>query len=78
MSATQFTAKDAKRMRESRLVFIDWGEDDMSVADLYQTSKRFRRQVLDHNMPARLHHMTDQLEHDIQYLEALLSTFQGA
>jgi hypothetical protein len=79
MSSASYTAKDVKRMRESRMVFIDWGDNnDMSLADLFVASKRFRAQVLEHNMPARLFDLTDELERDILALESIVATFPGA
>jgi hypothetical protein len=79
MSSASYTAKDVKRMRESRMVFIDWGDNnDVSLADLFAASKRFRAQVLEHNMPAWLFDLTDELERDILALESIVAMFPGA
>jgi hypothetical protein len=79
-ASASYTAKDVKRMRESRMVFIDWGDNnDMSLADLFATSKRSRAQVLEHTMPpARLFDLTDELERDILALESVVAQFPGA
>jgi len=74
-----FTAKDAKRMRDSCTVFIDWGEGDMSVMDLHASSKRFKKlAICNATDPDYLERNTNAIELEIQYLEAFLSTFQGA
>jgi hypothetical protein len=79
MSSAPYTAQDVKRMRESRMVFIDWGDNDMSLTDLFRTSKRFRAQVLEHTMPpARLFELTDKLESDIRALESIVANYLGA
>lgn len=79
MSSAPYTAQDVKRMRESRMVFIDWGDNDMSLTDLFRTSKRFRAQVLEHTMPpARLFELTDELERHILALESVVAKFPGA
>ena len=80
MSSASYTAQDVKRMRESRMVFIDWGDNnDMSLTDLFRTSKRFRAQVLEHTMPpARLFELTDKLESDILALESIVANYLGA
>jgi hypothetical protein len=78
-SSASYTAQDVKRMRESRMVFIDWGDNnDMSLTDLFRTSKRFRAQVLEHTMPpARLFELTDKLERHILALESVVAKFPG-
>jgi DNA primase len=79
MSSAPYTAKEVKRMRESRMIYVDWGDNDMSLTDLFRTSKRFRAQVLEHTMPpARLFELTDKLESDILALESVVAQFPGA
>lgn len=79
-SSAPYTAKEVKRMRESRMIYIDWGDDNgMSLTDLFRTSKRFRAQVLEHTMPpARLFELTDELESEIQALESIVANYLGA
>ncbi len=80
MPSAPYTAQDVKRMRESSMVFIDWGDNNgMSLTDLFRTSKRFRAQVLEHTMPpARLFELTDKLESAIQALESIVANYLGA
>ncbi len=80
MSSAPYTAKEVKRMRESRMIYIDWGDDNgMSLTDLFMTSKRFRAQVLEHTMPpARLFELTDELERHILALESIVANYLGA
>ena len=79
MSSASNTAKDVNRMPKSRLAFVVWEDnEELGLADLFATSKRFRAQVLEHNMPARLFHLTDKLESDILALEAHVAMFPGA
>jgi hypothetical protein len=78
MSSAPYTAKEVKRMRESSMIYVDWGDNDMSLTDLFMTSKRFRAQVLEHTMPpARLFELTDKLERHILALESVVAQFPG-
>jgi hypothetical protein len=80
MSSAPYTAKEVKRMRESSMIYVDWGDDHgMSLTDLFMTSKRFRAQVLEHTMPpARLFELTDKLERHILALESVVANYLGA
>ena len=75
-SPVDFIAKETKRKIARGLTIIDWDDDAMSVADLYASSKRFRRHVLDTTMPNDVKVMTDKLERDIKELEVVISFIQ--
>ncbi len=68
MSASKYTAKDAKRMRESCIAFIDWGEDDISIVDVHASSKRFKLAICDASYPDYIERNTTALEFEIQHL----------
>lgn len=76
-SISERYAKDGKRMLDSRLTFIEWEEKDtMSVADLWQTSKKFKDCVDDYHVTQDLLRQTDELERDIVRLERLICSIQ--
>jgi recombinational DNA repair protein RecR len=77
-SISEWYAKDGKRMLDSRLTFIEWEEKDtMSVADLWQTSKKFKDYVDDYHVTQGLLRQTDELERDIVRLEHLIYSIQN-
>jgi hypothetical protein len=78
-SSTDYSAKDAKRMRESRLTYIQWGDDAMSVADLYAENKKFRTYVAEWDQTNDLLHVrdTNKLERDIVQLEQLIYSIRN-
>ena len=76
-SISEWYAKDGKRMLDSRLTFIEWEEKDtMSVADLWQTSKKFKDYVDDYHVTQGLLRQTDEIARDIRRLERLICSIQ--
>jgi hypothetical protein len=76
-SISEWYAKDGKRMLDSRLTFIEWEEKDtMSVADLWQTSKKFKDYVDDYHVTQGLLRKTDEIDRDIRRLERLVFSIQ--
>jgi hypothetical protein len=64
---SSFTAKDAKRMRESVCTFVQWEDDCMSLADLYAIGCK-RAKNHDSVMSIQL----DKIERKIEALESLM------
>lgn len=58
----------AEHMRKSRLTFVEWKNDDGSLADLFQSCKKFRTSVHEHGMS----HQLDKVEREIEKLEDLM------
>ncbi len=71
-SSTDYSAKDAKRKREPRVTYIQWEDDELSLADLYTESKKFRTNVAEWNLTNDLLRDMDKLERDIRQLQELV------
>ena len=72
-SPAEYTAKETKHKLASGLTVINWDDDTMRVADLYASSKKFKRYVLDTTMPNDVKVWTDKLERDIMELEEVIT-----
>jgi hypothetical protein len=62
----------AEHMRKSRLTFVEWKNDDGSLADLFQSCKKFRTSVHEHGMS----HQLDKVEREIEKLESFVGGLQ--
>jgi len=69
MSSTQHNKDDGKRMLRSRLTYIEWEEEEKSTADLWESSKKFKAHVQDHNEHLRFLELNHKLESDIPDLD---------
>jgi hypothetical protein len=69
MSSTQHNKDDGKRMIRSRFTYIEWEEEEKSTADLWESSKKFKDHVEDHNEHLRFLELNHKLESDIPGLE---------
>lgn len=75
---TEWSGKEAKRMRMSKLTFIEW-EDNPTMAELDAAApnKKFKAQVYTPSLHKNLLRQTDELERDIVRLEHLIYSIQN-
>jgi hypothetical protein len=75
MSST-FSAKDAKRMRESRLTFVADEDKSMSVSDLWHSCKKFKGYVHDWVQLNQRERKIEELERELRELEHLVRLYK--